>query len=606
VSLHELLRHPLATALGWSLLHSLWQLALVAALLASVNVLLRRRAAQARYLAATGALVLMVALPATTFVMVRDAAPRRSIAVVPAVRAAAFVEDEGVAAAAAPAAAPAALVATARPTRTGSSTAPLAALRLYERLAAALPALVLAWAAGVGLLSVRVLGGWALAQRLKRSGRPVSLPDWEEAARRLCDRMRIWLPVRLCESALVEVPTVVGWLRPVVLLPVSTLIGLSPAQLEALLAHELAHVRRFDYLVNLVQTFGETLLFYHPAVWWVSHRMRLERELCCDDAAVGVCGDAIGYARALAELEGLRSLAPTLAVAANAGSLWQRVARLVGAPPPHLSRSSRWVAGLLALATLGALGLSAGTSLEGGTPSPLAEPASVRPRLADYGVTNEYVRGLASLGYEDLSEGKLIALRSNGVSVSYVEELKDLGYDHLSVSRLIMLRSQGVTPDYVQALQELGYERLSPLTLVALRSQGVTPDYVEQLKDLGYGGLSVPLLIGLRSHGVDPSFVEGLQDEGYEGLAPGALVELRQNGVTPDYVHRLKAAGYDDDLTVAQLVSLRQSGVDPHVEVTSDDDHDQDDQSQDDQGEDGGGDDKPCPDQERHSSGEES
>lgn len=599
MSVHELLRHPVAVALGWSLLHSLWQLALVAGLLASVNVLLRRRSAQARYLAGTGALVLMVLLPAGTFVVMKRAGAGPSITVVPAVRAAAFLED-GDAASEPGTAAPTVAVASAPRPRSGS-TVPPAALRLRERLDAALPALVLAWAAGVGLLSVRVLGGWVLAQRLKRSGRPVTL-DWQEAIGRLCRRMRIWVPVRLCESALVEVPTVIGWLRPVVLLPVSTLVGLSPAQLEALLAHELAHVRRFDYLVNLIQTCGETLLFYHPAVWWVSHRMRVEREHCCDDAAVGVCGDALGYARALAELEGLRSMAPTFAVAANAGSLWHRIARLVGAPPPHLSRSSRWLAGLFALGTLGVLGLSATASLEGGTPLRLEEPASVRPVLADYGVTKDYIRCLASLGYDDLSEGKLIALRSSGVSVSYVEELKDLGYDHLSVSRLIMLRSQGVTPDDVQALQELGYERLSPLSLVALRSQGVTPSYVEELKDLGYEGLSVPLLIGLRSQGVDPGFIEGLQEEGYQGLAPGELVGLRQSGVTPDYVDRLRAAGHED-LTVAQLIAMRQSGVDPQVEASKEDvedDHDQDDDHDDDHDRD-----KPCPDEKRHSGQEE-
>jgi hypothetical protein len=455
-----------------------------------------------------------------------------------------------------------------------------------------MPALVLAWAVGVALLSVRVLGGWSVAQRLKRSGRPVTLAAWPEGAQRLCRRMRIWLPVRLCESALVEVPTVIGWLRPVVLLPVSTLAGLSPAQLEALLAHELAHVRRFDYLVNLIQTFGETLLFYHPAVWWVSHRMRVEREHCCDDAAVRVCGDAVGYARALAELEGLRSIAPTLAVAAGGGPLWQRIARLVGGAPPDLSRSSRWLAGVFALATLGALGLSASASLEGGTPIPLEEPPAVRPVLADYGVTQDYIRCLASLGYEGLSEGKLIALRSNGVSISYVEGLKDLGYEGLSASRLIMLRSQGITPDYVEGLQELGYEHLSPLTLVALRSQGVTPSYVEGLKDLGYEGLSVPMLIGLRSQGVDPGFVEGLQEEGYPDLAPGELVQLRQSGVSPEYVSRLKAAGYEE-LTVSQLVAMRQSGVEPEADEAREDEKP------------GAAHDKPCPDEKRHREEEE-
>ena len=99
-------------------------------------------------------------------------------------------------------------------------------------------------------------------------------------------------------------PTVIGWLKPVVLLPASALAGLTPRQLEAILAHELAHIRRHDYLVNLLQTLVETLLFYHPAVWWLSRRIRVERENCCDDLAVSLCGDPVAYAAALADLEG--------------------------------------------------------------------------------------------------------------------------------------------------------------------------------------------------------------------------------------------------------------------------------------------------------------
>ena len=91
------------------------------------------------------------------------------------------------------------------------------------------------------------------------------------------------------------------------LLPASALAGLSPQQLEAILAHELAHIRRHDYLVNLLQTLVETLLFYHPAVWWLSRRIRIERENCCDDLAVSLCGDPVAYAKALADLEELRA-----------------------------------------------------------------------------------------------------------------------------------------------------------------------------------------------------------------------------------------------------------------------------------------------------------
>src|SRR5207302_2395764 len=118
---------------------------------------------------------------------------------------------------------------------------------------------------------------------------------------------------------------VVGWLRPAVLRPVSTLGGLSPGQLEAVLAHELAHVRRHDSLVSLLQAAVETLLFYHPAVWWASERVRAERELCCDDEAVAACGDALAYARALADLEALRPAPPRLALAATGGRLFDRI-----------------------------------------------------------------------------------------------------------------------------------------------------------------------------------------------------------------------------------------------------------------------------------------
>src|SRR5256885_1205164 len=146
--------------------------------------------------------------------------------------------------------------------------------------------------------------------------------------------------------AVARAPAVIGWLRPVILLPASALTGLTPLQLDALLAHELAHVRRYDYLVNLIQSVIETLLFYHPAVWWVSARVRDEREHCCDDLAVAVCGDAHFYASALLGMERLRVTIPTLALTAAGGSLMGRVRRLV-APPP-LEIFPRWTAGVLA------------------------------------------------------------------------------------------------------------------------------------------------------------------------------------------------------------------------------------------------------------------
>jgi len=121
---------------------------------------------------------------------------------------------------------------------------------------------------------------------------------------------------------------VLGWFRPVVLLPVRALTGLTEDQIKAVIAHELAHIRRLDCFVNLFQIATETLLFYHPAVWWMSQRVRAERENCCDDEAIAICGDAVNYARALTLMEEWRT-APALMMAANRSPLAERVVRLL-------------------------------------------------------------------------------------------------------------------------------------------------------------------------------------------------------------------------------------------------------------------------------------
>jgi TonB family protein len=167
--------------------------------------------------------------------------------------------------------------------------------------------------------------------------------------------MRLARPVRVLVAAAGESPAVIGWLRPAILLPAATLLNLTPDQLEAVLAHELAHIRRQDYLVNLLQVVAETLLFYHPAVWWVSARMRHERELCCDDLAVRSCGDALCYARALTRLERLRLTAPAMAMGSNGGSMLYRIQRLMGAGGQEYAPSK--LPGIAALA-LGVICLS--------------------------------------------------------------------------------------------------------------------------------------------------------------------------------------------------------------------------------------------------------
>jgi TonB family protein len=185
------------------------------------------------------------------------------------------------------------------------------------------------WSLGVLAFSLRLVLGSKQVAMLRRRGAPAEATVLESVAG-LAKRMGLTRPVRVLISTLADSPSVVGWIRPVILLPSATILGLTPQQLEAVLAHEIAHIRRYDYLVNILQIVVETLLFYHPAVWWASARIRHERELCCDDLAVRSCGDALSYARALTALEKLRVLTPNLAMGSTGGSLFYRIQRLMG------------------------------------------------------------------------------------------------------------------------------------------------------------------------------------------------------------------------------------------------------------------------------------
>jgi beta-lactamase regulating signal transducer with metallopeptidase domain/protein involved in polysaccharide export with SLBB domain len=196
------------------------------------------------------------------------------------------------------------------------------------------------WAAGAIVCSSRVVGGWLVARRMTRASWTPVTDDIARVGTALMSRLRITRAVRILQSSAVTVPMMVGWLKPVVLLPTAAVMHLPPAQLEALLAHELAHVRRHDYLVNLLQSVVEALLFYHPAVWWLSRDIRDAREHCCDDLTVGVC-DRLSYVTALAAVASTRVAAP--AVAVSGGSLRRRIERLVRPTTPPVSTAG-WLA----------------------------------------------------------------------------------------------------------------------------------------------------------------------------------------------------------------------------------------------------------------------
>jgi beta-lactamase regulating signal transducer with metallopeptidase domain len=329
--------------LGQGLIHSLWQCAALAFVLALALALLRGKSPNVRYAAACSALGLMLLIPSATVWKFVSVAPGARMEEVSEPLGAAGELNVEPNAGTRPALNP-------RAERTGlpADTSPQPKGEGTEYL---LPWLTLLWLAGVTVLSARTLGGLAFAGRMKsRGARPVE-QRWREKATEIARRLSVSGPVKVLESSLVAVPTAVGWLRPAILLPASAFTGLTPQQLEAILAHELAHIRRHDYLVNLFQIAVETLLFYHPAVWWVSRQIRSEREQACDDMAVRVTGDALTYARALTKVERLRGSGPRLALAADGGSLRARVLRLVEGTP-RSRRPTSFAAGLFFFAAV--------------------------------------------------------------------------------------------------------------------------------------------------------------------------------------------------------------------------------------------------------------
>lgn len=313
------------SVLGWCLVHFVWQAVIVGVVYGLLRNLLPR--GNPRYLAAMLAMLVMSVCPVVT------AWHELSVGALPMDLAGAKV--------------------TATSTAASSANAMSASWR--SLLDAALPWLVLAWAIGTGLLAVRVCRQWLGLRAMLRAAE--KLPEWQSRARYFADRLGLRLMVPVLASVRVATPTLVGWLRPAVVLPLAVLARMPAAQIDLVLAHELAHLKRFDHLANLFQVVLETLFFYHPVVHWISREARNERELCCDALALRITGgERRNFVAALASLEEFRAGHGELALAASGGVLVERAWFIAGGVPERRQRHLRGNA-VLALAVAVVLGL---------------------------------------------------------------------------------------------------------------------------------------------------------------------------------------------------------------------------------------------------------
>jgi len=530
-------RDVLVFSAGWALVHSLWQCTLIALGMRIALAAVPARAAAARYWLCCAGLALMLASAAATAITTARGAPA-------ALRAAS---------AAAEARAAAAVPAAPRPPRL-ERAAPLAALRpaavalggaraAWDDAARGVerwfPALVTLWALGAALFSARLWGGWLLVRRLVRVGvapPPATLVATLERLRR---RIGVSRPVRLLMSARVHVPTVIGWLRPVVLLPVSALTGLTPRQLELLILHELAHVRRHDHLVAVLQAVAEAALFHHPAAWWASGRIREAREHCCDDLVTSLEG-VRDYVDALASMEAVRIRRPALALAADGASLLGRVRRLVDARAPRPSSAPRLAAGGVLLAAAALLFLPGGgrAAVDAGAQAPAhprparagapgcapASPASTLcPALVEAaeGALSARAAGGVVL-VQDVRTGAVLVNSAAGAAATETEAPG-------SVWKLVLATlwwDQGLGDDGVRCTPEI---RVGGQTIRTVSPSGPRAAGVHEMLVVSCNTSAVRMALGLRERLGPAGLARELSRIGFPVAAPGAAAGGRDD-----------------------------------------------------------------------------
>lgn len=471
--------------------------------------------------------------------------------------------------------------------------------------------LVVLWSAGVAALSLRVAGGWYVADSMRRRDISPLPPALMARFERMREALGISRPVQFLQSAVVNAPAVVGWLRPVVPIPMSAVIELTAAQLEAVIAHELAHIRRFDALASLLQMMIEAALFYHPAVWWISRRIRVEREHCCDDVAINMSGDALGYAKALASLEEWRAL-PTPVLAANGGVLRHRISRLLGLDIRNSSVSVMGVAGVGLVCLAGCVvahgadvdanaataapfpSLALVADFEATQPTPTAPPmAPLVPPPAIQAMPAPAALPSPALLINPVIPAlpPLADLRSHGRDHhdddddnddDFAERMRDMQRDlareTAEHAREIAEEAREQAREAREQLREESLDRMRDMERGRSRHRTSVPkaedaSYVAALQAAGLKDLDADEIIALKNQNVTPAYVRDIVAGGFNPRV-SQIIAFKTQDIDPAYIKEIRASGLEpsagqivafktQDIDAAYIKEVRATGLDP-------------------------------------------
>jgi beta-lactamase regulating signal transducer with metallopeptidase domain len=569
-------------ALGWTLLHFCWQGTAAAVAYSVVDRMTSRATSGVRYAVALIALLAMPVLVGATFVeemriAVPSQANHQASAAIPR-----LLHDV-----------PHGPVLQQIPL-TLSLAVDKPGAWLVGRTERVLPWLDSLWILGMLLLAVRATGGWWQLEQMRRRARTLVPEELQRSFNRICKQLQIRQRVALRVSSEVISPLAMGVWRATVILPVSTVLGLPMEELGAVLAHELGHIRRSDYLWNLLQTAIESVLFFHPSVWSLSRAVRERREICCDEIAVQSCAGATVYARALLRLEEQRTIQLRLAMALNGcnGSLLQRVRQVLGEGMAIESSMTSGVrvaaAGAVVVALLLApkIGKAVAVSTVGASHPVMARALAALPRQttshmvaekeqvgppvaasAPAARPSEIVSGTAPtsvaappVAQVDVQPSLSPAIEMN-VEVSpqanpqpaggtnqpkgmaYLDGMRAAGYSldlNNDLNTLVALKSLGVTPEYAKSMGAIGLGKPTAHELITLKSLGITPDYIAAMKQSGIGPKDFHEAVTEKSLGITPEYATAMKQKGFGDLDLHQLIALKAQGMTPEYAGWLK------------------------------------------------------------------
>lgn len=350
--------NQLLQSLGFTLLHSIWQSAMIALAVFVLLRLMKNASALSRYYLSITGLLLMLAIPGIAFVQsLSNFNPAPEQPLLPP-----QTDD---------------LIAVVYVLADAGFGIQAFVNQISDAFSAMAPYFVWFWLIGMIMMSVRLGGGYILAYRLKTTYiRPVE-QKWELILNRMADKLHIRHKISLFESVKVDMPMVIGYLKPVILLPIGTLSRMPYDQVEMILAHELAHIRRADFLVNLIQSVVEVVLFFNPFVWWLSSVIRQEREHICDDMAMNISGKGLSLAKALVSLSDLPAAAMdnSAILYFNKYNTMKRIERLFSNPRLKPSSFEKMIVTLMALLVV--IIISTTGTFAGSADSRVAEAAAV-------------------------------------------------------------------------------------------------------------------------------------------------------------------------------------------------------------------------------------